>query len=192
VPISNQELARWIWNQRERRTAGRLSQECIRRLDRLGFHWERLERRTWEQRLAEVAEFRAKHGHCNIPINYRENRRLGIFVSTTRSQRKRSLLSAERIAKLDELGFMWRGQKNVTDDGLSKPWRTRFADLLRYKEVHGNCDVPAKWEEDEKLSNWVSQQRQEYNRGSLHVARVKLLEEAGFRWDGRRRSTNVS
>jgi len=71
-------------------------------------------------------------------------------------------------------------------DGLSEAWRTRFADLLRYKDVHGNCDVPVKWEEDEKLGNWVSQQRQNYNRGSLHPTRVKLLEEAGFTWVAKR------
>jgi superfamily II DNA or RNA helicase len=184
VPISNDELARWIWKQRERRTTGRLSQERIRRLDGLGFLWERLERRTWEERPAEVAEFRAKHGHCDIPVHYRENRRLGIFVNTTRSQRKRGLLSAERIAKLDELGFMWSGAKKTRMvDGISEPWRTRFADLLRYKEVHGNCDVPMKWKEDKKLANWVSQQRQHYKRGSLHATRVKLLKEAGFSWD---------
>ena len=73
-------------------------------------------------------------------------------------------------------------KKTLRVDGTSDRWRTRFADLLRYKEVHGNCDVPAKWKEDKKLSNWVSQQRHNYNRGSLHVTRVKLLEEAGFSW----------
>jgi len=78
---------------------------------------------------------------------------------------------------------MWSGaKKTLMVDGISEPWRTRFADLLRYKEVHGNCDIPAKWKEDKKLSNWVSQQRQNHNRGSLHPTRVKLLEEAGFKW----------
>jgi len=191
VPVSNWKLASWIWRQRERRMTGKLSQDQIQRLDGLGFHWEPRApqfRQTWEDRLAEVAEFRAKRGHCNIPINYRENPRLGTFVNDTRSQRKRGLLSAERIAKLDKLGFMWRGAMGrggtVTDDGLSQPWRTRFADLLRYKEVHGNCDVPAKWKEDKKLSNWVSQQRQHHKRGSLQATRIKLLEEAGFSWGG--------
>jgi hypothetical protein len=69
-------------------------------------------------------------------------------------------------------------------DGTSEPWRKRFADLLRYKEVYGNCDVPVKGEENKELGNWVSQQRQNYNRGSLHPTRVKLLEEAGFSWSG--------
>jgi len=186
VPISNEKLGRWISVQRLRRMAGRLSQERIRLLDRIGFRWQPRERRTWEERVAEVAEFRAKHGHCNIPLSYPKNPSLGFFVNTTRSQRKRSLLSAERIPKLDELGFMWSGAKNWSGakmvDGISEPWRTRFADLLRYKEVHGNCDVPAHWKEDKKLGNWVSQQRQNYNRGSLHATRVKLLEDAGFKW----------
>jgi superfamily II DNA or RNA helicase len=181
---SKTKLAQWMSAQRQRRVIGRLSQEQIRLLDGLGFRWQFQPKPhgSWENRLAEVAEFVAKHGHCNIPVLYRENPRLGTFVNDTRSQRKRGLLSAERIAKLDKLGFMWSGAKKVMDDGTSKPWRTRFADLLRYKEVHGNCDVPGHWNEDKKLANWVSQQRHNYNRGSLHPARVKLLEEAGFTW----------
>ena len=185
VPLSNRELAGWIWRQRGKRIAGKLSQDHIRRLDRLGFRWEPREpqlRQTWEERLAEVAEFRAKHGHCDIPIST-ANRRLGNFVRDTRQQRRKGVLSAERIAKVDALGFRWDGAKKTRMvDGISEAWRARFADLLRYKEVQGNCDIPVKWKEDKKLANWVSQQRQLYNRGSLHAARVKLLEEAGFSW----------
>ena len=33
------------------------------------------------------------------------------FVNDTRAQRRKGLLSAERIAKLDELGFRWDGAK---------------------------------------------------------------------------------
>ena len=174
---SKTKLAQWMSAQRQRRVIGRLSQEQIRLLDVLGFRWQfqPKPRGSWENRLAEVAEFVAKHGHCNIPVDYGENPRLGTFVSDTRSQRKRGLLSTERIAKLDKLGFMWSGAKKTR-------WRTRFADLLRYKEVYGNCDVPVKGEENKELGNWVSQQRQSYNRGSLHATRVKLLEEAGFSW----------
>jgi superfamily II DNA or RNA helicase len=181
---SKTKLAQWMSVKRQKRVTGRLSQEQIRLLDGLGFRWQFKPKPhgSWEDRLAEVAEFVAKHGHCKIPIPYPENPRLGTFVNDTRSQGKRGLLSAERIAKLDKLGFMWRGAKKVMVDGTSDPWRTRFADLLRYKEVHGNCDVPMKGEENKELGNWVSQQRHYYNRGSLHPTRVKLLEEAGFKW----------
>ena len=110
LPVSNKKLVPWIAQQRLRRKVGTLSQERIRRLDQLRFNWEQQrERQTWEQRLAEIAEFRAKHGHCNIPIKYRENPRMGALVGELRSQRNRGILSAERIAQLDELGFRWRG-----------------------------------------------------------------------------------
>jgi superfamily II DNA or RNA helicase len=196
VPASNQKLAHWIRSQRQRRKAGTLSEECIRLLDRIGFRWQLQERRPWEDRVAEIAEFKTKHGHCNIPQNYRGNPSLGTFVSMIRWQRKNGLLSAERIAKLDELGFKWGSAKGgpranwVMDDGTSEPWRKRFADLLRYKQIYGNCDVPAHWKEDRKLANWARMQRQKYNRGSLHATRVKLLEEAGFTWGDTRRKWN--
>ncbi len=162
-----------------------MSAEQVALLDKLGFRWQLQERRKWED-CAAVAEFKAKHGHCNVPDNFRENPSLGNFVNNMRAQRRMGLLSAERIAKLDKLGFMWSGaKKTLMVDGISEPWRTRFADLLRYKEVHGNCDVPTHSKEDRKLANWISQQRQYYNRGSLHATRVKLLEKAGVSWAGR-------
>jgi superfamily II DNA or RNA helicase len=190
VPVSNEKLTHWIWGQRQRRMAGKLSQHRIRRLDKLGFRWQLQERRKWNDRLSDIAEFKAQHGHCNVPVNYREDPSLGRFVANMRSQRRQGILSAERIAKLDKLGFRWwgdakkgPGMKRVTDDGTSEAWRERFADLLRYKRVHGNCDVVrVKGDENKKLGNWVSQQRVFYHRGSLDPTRVKLLEEAGFKW----------
>ena len=45
----------------------------------------------------------------------------------------------------------------------SKEWDNRFAELLRYKSIHGNCDVPVKSEGDFKsLGRWVTAQRKKH------------------------------
>ena len=45
----------------------------------------------------------------------------------------------------------------------AKEWDNRFAELLRYKSIHGNCDVPVKSEGDFKsLGRWVTSQRKKY------------------------------
>ena len=101
----NPKLANWVVTQRDRCKAGLMPNEQVRLLDKLGFSWKQRERGSWDDRLAEVAAFKAKHGHCEIPMT---KTKLGRFVNSMRTQRNSGRLSADRIAKLDALGFLWR------------------------------------------------------------------------------------
>jgi len=194
---ADRQLAVWVSNQRERKKKGAMSEEEFALLDELGLTWKSRDVGTWEDRLAEVAAFKARHGHCEIPSIFSENPKLGRFANTMRTQKNRGTLSAERIAKLDSIGFAWasgkRARVELGEQMVSKSWKTRFVELLAYKQTHGDCDVPAKWEQNERLANWVSMQRQMKKRGLLPEERVKLLEEIGFNWraDRERQSWNV-
>lgn len=178
------EFTGWVGQQRQRRKNGRIPDDQIQLLDALGFTWQHRERGSWEDRLAEVAGFKAKNGHCGIPLKYPENPKLGRFVGNTRSQRNSGKLSAERIAKLDAVGFVWEASSTaeVDGEGINAAWKARFDQLLIYKQSHENCDVPAKWNENEELGHWVSQQRQLRKRGTLHPERQRRLDEIGFDW----------
>jgi len=180
------QLATWVGNQRQRRKSGKITTEEVNLLDTLGFCWSMRERGKWESSLAAVAAFHAVHGHCDIPLNFPENPKLGRFVNSMRTQRNHGLLSAERIASLDALGFVWKAPRRAKvvfgEHEVSAPWKRRFEELLAYKAEHGDCDVPAKWVKNEGLANWVSQQRQLKKRGTLQPGRENLLNEIGFCW----------
>ena len=104
--------------------------------------------------------------------------KLGSFVNATRVQRNKGTLSDERIAKLDAVGFLWQGKKmKIGDDGVNEAWKKQFDELIRYKQIYGNCNVPYKWEENPQLSWWVRMQRKLRRSGSLRPERVRLLEE---------------
>ena len=70
-------------------------------------------------------------------------------------------------------------------------WHQHYADLLQYKEEHGNCIVPQNYS-DKKLGLWVMQQRRQYTllqqgknsslSGKRGEYRLRLLEEIGFVW----------
>ena len=109
------QLAVWVSNQRDRRKRGVMPDEEFALLNELGLTWQSREVGTWEDRLAEVAAFKTSHGHCDIPTVFAENPKLGRFVNAMRTQRNRGILSAERIAKLDAIGFAWvsRRKSNV-------------------------------------------------------------------------------
>ena len=150
-------------------------------LDELGFSWKQRERVSWDDRLAEVAAFKAKNSHCEIPV---DKTRLGRFINSTRFQRNRGKLSADRIAKLDALGFVWKSNRSaeVAGEGINRAWKAQFDKLLRYKGTNGDCKVPYAWPNDPQLGRWVGQQRQLKKSGKLHPKREEMLQTIGFAW----------
>jgi hypothetical protein len=180
----NPKLASWVAAQRERRKAGMIPNGQTRLLDELGFSWKQRERGSWEDRLAEVAEFKERNGHCEIPLNFPENPKLGRFVNAMRSQRNSGKLAADRIAKLDALGFAWgsTSREEIAGEGITREWKKHFDELLQYKQAHGNCEVPAEWRENPELGYWVQRQRGFQKRGMLHPERQRWLDGIGFDW----------
>ena len=77
---------------------------------------------------------------------------------------------------LDLQGFTWE-----TGTG-QKTWEQRFADLLKFKEAHGNCDVAKKNPDDPSLGMWVVNQRSNKKRGKLTAEHERLLNDVGFIW----------
>ena len=91
-------------------------------------------------------------------------------------------------------GFQWRLQ---THSKPRNPRVTEVADakfkemvnkLTAYKEQHGNCAVPVKYEEDPALGFWVKKQRNLKSSGKMREDREKMLNDLGFQWSGRRQS----
>lgn len=71
-------------------------------------------------------------------------------------------------------------------------WNQHYANLLKYKENHGDCLVPQNYPENRKLGLWVMQQRRQYSlmkqgknsslTGKRGEYRLQLLEDIGFVW----------
>jgi len=107
-----------------------------------------------------------------------------------RITRKNGTLSAEKIAKLDAIGFAWVSARKATppqnSEAMQEPvpasWKKSFDELVAYQKAHGNSDVPVKWPENPRLGGWVSRQRTLNKSGKLHPERERLLNEIGFDW----------
>ena len=48
---------------------------------------------------------------------------------------------------------------------LERRWEDRFQRLQVYKRKHGDCLVPAKYEEDPQLGNWLRVQQKTIPKG---------------------------
>ena len=100
----NFKLGQWVTVQRYRQ--GFLPAERKRRLDAIGFVWDWRDR-LWEQNFAALLKFKRREGHCCVPTFHQEGKyKLGWWVSTQRRNRKE--MSAERRARLNKIGFVWK------------------------------------------------------------------------------------
>jgi hypothetical protein len=176
----NPKLGAWIGTQRTVRLKEKLSKDRIKRLDEIGFVWDPLET-LWEDMFATLAEFKKMHGHCRVPRKWPENKRLANWVSKQRTARARGTLAKGRFERLDEIGFVW--------DPLETLWEDMFATLAEFKKVHGHCDVPSRWPENLSLANWVGTQRIARNKGTITEDRIKRLDDLGFEWEVRKKSS---
>ena len=192
----DKKLGLWVTTQRRNRRKGKLTAAQISALDRLGFNWSPLGSRDsedrWQTMLAALKAFCDREGHCRVPVHWKENPQLGNWVAVQRRQRKHEKLDAKRVAALDDIGFDWHVEPRSDDSSGSSVanflrgaarWEAMYQALERYKDEHGNCLVPQRWQVNRSLAEWVSVQRITRNKGFLELARERKLTAIGFEWD---------
>jgi hypothetical protein len=171
LPSKPLPLGRWVTMQRQALARDKMKPERRRRLDLLGFAWNAIDA-VWDSHLQALKEFQRQHGHCQVTT--RHNRDLAIWVCTLRQRRKDGELSVAKIRQLDDLGFAWQA--------LDLRWERRFSELLQYQQMHGHCNVPAHWESNPALAEWVDRQRRTYARGTLRPEYARRLAAIRFAW----------
>jgi superfamily II DNA or RNA helicase len=99
------QLGSWINNRRSDHKNGRLSPERTAELDQLDMIWDR-HRHRWQQSLAAARAYHAEHGHLRGAGKV-NGQNLGAWLTSARTRRRQSRLTAEQIADLDALGIDW-------------------------------------------------------------------------------------
>ena len=111
-----------------------LSEERLKRLDKMGFVWDgplnvRYSERwkdkkqppahpeSWNVRFQQLRLFWEQYGHCRVPQGYPV---LGLWVKSQRmgyrhmTNKRKSSLTIEKLQKLQSIGFEWRLTKQKT------------------------------------------------------------------------------
>ena len=179
VYSENPSLGRWLDKQRQEKKRGALLEERVKQLVALGVAWDPLDN-FWENRFQDLARFKAQHGHCNVPVEFPENPALGTWLNNQRGLQRSGKLSADRVNRLERLGVVWKP--------LDAAWEQRFSELKRFKAREGHCEVPQHYPRNQRLANWLSNQRQAKNRGTLSRDRTRRLRALGVAWASRRPS----
>jgi hypothetical protein len=101
----------------------RISPEQVARLDKMGFEWTGVAGRQWEWMWKHLEAFVKKYGNAHVPAccsSFPGFEALGPWVVTQRMQRRRGLLSKERVVKLEALGLAWEVGKWAPNPNLQK------------------------------------------------------------------------
>jgi hypothetical protein len=65
--------------------------------------------RNWAQMYAALAEFKKKHGHCDVPPDWPEDPDLARWVADQRRSWAKGTLTSDHFWKLSSLGFDFVG-----------------------------------------------------------------------------------
>jgi len=197
----NKVLYNWIMSQRveykKLASDGRskLTAAKIQRLNDVGFSFaKRPKYLKWDDRLEQLKEYKAKHGHLKIPIN---DAMLGEFAGRQRSEYTKFLegkkdigMNAMRVQELKDLGFVFLLGKRVPIERRMtkrKTWDERFQELIEFREEYGHTLVPQ--HSVCGLGEWVHQQRKNYKLlkagkpSALSTERTIRLSDTGFIFD---------
>jgi hypothetical protein len=173
----NMELVRWVSAQRQAKKTSqqkfKLSAERQAKLDAI-----RVILIDWETHFEQLKEYKKVNGDCNVSRVDPQNMELGGWVSAQRQAKKTFQLSDEREAKLNAIGFVW----NIKSSNVYMYWNVRFQQLLEYKQVVGDCNVPIQYFPNLQLGRWVQAQRQANKNQKLTKEHWEQLNSIGFGW----------
>jgi len=106
----------------------------------------------------------------------------GVYASTVNDSESGSILHDASSGSSGE-AHQFVGIENPKGGQRIAKWNRRCGELFEYKEEHGHCCVPRKWEENVPLGKWVHEQRYLYQKSSMTGDRKAKLDKIGFVWD---------
>eukprot|EP00804_Cyclotella_cryptica_P009021 CCRYP_003131-RA/>CCRYP_003131-RA protein AED:0.21 eAED:0.21 QI:109/1/1/1/1/1/2/402/274 len=195
-------LGKWCEYQRARYNRGALPRDRIDRLKEVGFVFEGNVPRSpekkfpsydelWKTHIADLKKFKEEFGHAQVPAQYTVNPELGKWVENQRCAFRRGELKPEKLDELKDAGFVFEvessPQKAYRSYAYERRFKMRLSELSKYREMHGNCNVPSRYPENPELAKWVENQRGSFKRNELSQWKIDLLKDLEFDFIGRTR-----
>jgi hypothetical protein len=168
------QLRTWVAHQRAQKDE--LAADRIARLEALpGWVWDARDAR-WEDGCRELEKYIEEKGDARVPNGFRTHGGYVLGTWVTHQRKKRTMLSTERVARLEALsGWAWDDQDARWDDG--------YQQLVGYVREKGDARVPNGFitSDGYALRNWVTAQRA--LKGKLPAYRIAKLEALpGWVW----------
>lgn len=169
----NEQLATWVSEQRKAYNKNQLNYVQITKLKITGLDFDPLTSR-WDKLYSNLYDFKQEQGHCNVPIDYKNNPQLGTWVAQQRKAYKQNNISLNRIARLKELEFSW--------NPLEAYQTMMLQELEVFNKQNGHSNVSQRYEHS-KLGKWLIAQRIKYKKGILSSDLINKLNSLKIDWN---------
>ena len=181
----------WISRQRVKYKKGTLSEDKIKKLEEIGMIFGIGKQDAWNIMYELAKKYYEHYGDLKIPRSFKtingyetdeKGYKLGVWITTQKTNYNKSILSEDRIKKLEEIGMIFENVNDVT-------WNMMYELAKKYYEYYGDLKISCSfktvngYEVDEKgynLGFWISNQRVKYKNGTLSEDKIKKLEEIGM------------
>jgi hypothetical protein len=109
-------LATWVALQRTLHPREQLKADRVASLEKIGFRWKSRDMYNnyiqhevlWQMSYyGKLLPFLYSHGHCRVPSQFTEDPAFGIWVTAQKYRFQKGILSKDRMALLDRVGFRW-------------------------------------------------------------------------------------
>merc|ERR1712238_295758 len=162
----------------------------------------------WENSFNLLAKYKDRVGHCNVPIDHKEDVQKqhweNYYNLLVKYKDREGQCTVPKLHKEDgeNLGSWLDTQRTANKKGKlnadqikrldkieivwdvqKQQWESSFNLIMKYKDREGHCNVPRSHEEEgEKLGPWLNTQRQRKRKGKLNTDQIKRLDEFGVVW----------
>ena len=189
-------LGTWINRQRQEYKKGKLSEDRIELLEKIGMRFENVLNIIGWTKMYTLAEiYFEKYGDLEIPYSLKtlngidyddKGYNLGLWISRHRKEYKKGSLSRDRTELLEKIGMRFEIKDN------DEVWTQMYKLAEVYFKKYGNLEIPQKFKTlnginyDEKghnLGTWIGTQRQAYKKEKLSKEKIELLEKIGMRFE---------
>lgn len=186
----DKKLGKWVGMQRRLYKDNEIPEDRKKALNALGFVWKidhadaeaSLNQRQWDERFQQLVQFKKEYGHVYVKRNF-NNWGLGTWLGWQREKGRKGDLDERRASRLLSIGVKWRKSHDEC-------WEEHFAKLITYKTEHGHFRVSRS--ESVALQNWVRNQRESQEKGTLLPERKNKLDSIGFTWKIERKRKRIA
>ena len=169
---NGRNLGIWCNHQRALHKRSLLALDKFERLQAIKFRWEVLAER-FEEMFDLLLSYKEANGHVNLSVyeSWREQP-LGEWVARQRRLKIEGRISAERIERLDAIGFVWKLEEGY--ERFIRALKEQFA-------KQGNVAVAAQsdWK---PMAAWFRKIRALKHEGELTPKQIEEIESCGFVW----------
>ncbi|CAB9517590.1 helicase [Seminavis robusta] len=202
----DRELGHWVSTQRNCFQQNKMPPERKRLLDNLGFTWD-ASQLPWNQQLKRVIQFKAVHGHLEIPRGY-GNTGLGYGLCDQKDKAPNGELATKPAEKLLSIGVELRGgysalkrscghvnqcclegKSQSSPNSREELWQENLQKFAAYKAQHGFFPPRVAGAYD-SLNGWGRTQQTRERNGVLPPHQRAQLDSIGF-WDCNLQSQKV-